>query len=333
MRRFFALLLVCLLLFSGCGRMDTQDVSAFSPAEENRLIIFTSHKEKIYEPIITEFEQRTGIWVELQTGGTVTLLERIAAGESGCDLMFGGGADSLSAYSAFFAPYTSPYSGVLAPEYDLGGGVWTPFSALPVVLIYNTKLVRQNPPERWADLLDAGWRGRIAFADPTVSGSSYTALGTFLQAVSGDADAALAALYCNLDGRVIADSGGVVTAVADGSCYVGVTLEENARKAIADGLDVAIVYPAEGTSVLPDGAAVVNGCAHEENAQQFIDFLLSPDVQRLLCTDLSRRSVRADLVSDTLPELTVLPYDLVRADGGRQTLLDAWQALRGEAAL
>ena len=108
------------------------------------------------------------------------------------------------------------------------------------------------------------------------------------------------------------------------------TLEENARKAIADGLDVAIVYPAEGTSVLPDGAAIVRGCAHEENARQFIDFLLSPDVQQLLGTELSRRSVRADTASDALPELTVLPYDLRRADERRQELFDAWQALCGE---
>ena len=286
------LLLVCLLLLTGCGRADTQDVSSFAPAEGDRLVIFTSHKETIYEPILKDFEQRTGIWVELETGGTVTLLERIAAGESGADLMFGGGADSLSAYSACFAPYVSEYAGDVAPEYDLGGGIWTPFSALPVVLIYNTKLVRQNPPERWADLLDAGWRGRIAFADPTVSGSSCTALGTLLQAVGGNTDNTLAAFFRNLDGRIIADSGGVVPAVADGSCYVGVTLEENARK--------------------------------------FIDFLLSPDVQQLLGTELSRRSVRTDTASDALPELTVLPYDLRRADERRQELFDAWQALCGE---
>ena len=74
------LLLVCLLLLTGCGRADTQDVS-FAPAEGDRLVIFTSHKETIYEPILKEFEQRTGIWVELETGGTVTLLERIAAGK------------------------------------------------------------------------------------------------------------------------------------------------------------------------------------------------------------------------------------------------------------
>ncbi len=44
--------------------------------------------------------------------------------------MFGGGADSLSAYSACFAPYVSEYAGDVAPEYDLGGGIWTPFFPL-----------------------------------------------------------------------------------------------------------------------------------------------------------------------------------------------------------
>ena len=46
--------------------------------------------------------------------------------------------------------------------------------------------------------------------------------------------------------------------------------------------------------------------------------------------ELSRRSVRADTASDALPELTVLPYDLRRADERRQELFDAWQALCGE---
>ena len=85
-----------------------------------------------------------------------------------------------------------------------------------------------------------------------------------------------------------------------------------------------------GLTELPDGAAIVRGCAHEENARKFIDFLLSPDVQQLLGTELSRRSVRTDTASDALPELTVLPYDLRRADERRQELFDAWQALCGE---
>ena len=328
MRRIIPLLLAVLLL-AGCGRADTQDASSFAPAESERLVVFTSHKEKVYKPVIEEFERRTGVWVEIETGGTATLLDRIAAGESGCDLMFGGGADSLNAYADCFTPYISTGAASVAPEYDLGDGVWTPFSLVPIVLIYNPKLVRQNLPTGWASLLDAGWRGRVAFADPAVSGSSYTALCTLVQVLGGDEEATLAAFYRNLDGRLISDSGGVVTAVADGSCYIGVTLEENARKAIDDGLDVAVVYPAEGTSILPDGAAIVRGCAHEENAQRFLDFLLLPETQESLAPELGRRSVCADAAS-ALPEIAAVPYDLARAGRERQRLLELWRALSGE---
>ena len=52
-----------------------------------------------------------------------------------------------------------------------------------MVLIYNPVLVRMNPPEGWSSLLDPAWRGRIAFTSPAVSGSSYTALATLLQAL------------------------------------------------------------------------------------------------------------------------------------------------------
>ena len=321
-------LLLALVLLAGCARAGTQDVTGLAPEEGERLVICTPHKESVYAPLIEEFEQRTGIWVRVETGGTAALLERIAAGDSGFDLMFGGGADSLDAYSGCFAPYTSSNADSIAPEYDLGGGVWTPFSVLTTVLIYNTKLVRQNPPDSWQSLLERGWRGRIAFADPVTSGSAYTALCALLQAMDGEDARVLASFVRNLDGQLLPDSADVITAVSDGSCYIGVTLEETARKAVSDGLDLAVVYPKEGACVLPDGAAVVSGCAHRENAEKFIDFLLEKETQQRLTTDFFRRSVRADLAE--APAAAVLDYDLEQACTGRQRLLEQWTALTEE---
>ena len=330
------LLLVCLLLLTGCGRVDTQDVSSFAPAEGDRLVIFTSHKETIYEPILKEFEQRTGIWVELETGGTVTLLERIAAGESGADLMFGGGADSLSAYSACFAPYVSEYAGDVAPEYDLGGGIWTPFSALPVVLIYNTKLVSPGELTGWESLLSGRWSGSIALADPTVSGSSYTAAATMLCALPGDDWDQLDRLAVQLEGRVLPDSGDVVAAVAGGSCRVGVTLEETALKRQAQGADIAIVYPEEGTSAVPDGSALIAGAPHPDNARAFLDFAQSRDVQELVVSQFSRRSVRTDVSDgDALPpadELALIDYPVRWAAELKDAFSARWPELLREDA-
>ena len=110
MKRFTALLLLLSLLLLTACTSSVQTPDGLAPGDSERLVLYTSHKKEVWWPIVKEFESRTGIWVELETGGTVTLLERIAAGESGADLMFGGGADSLSAYSACFAPYVSEYT-------------------------------------------------------------------------------------------------------------------------------------------------------------------------------------------------------------------------------
>ena len=324
-----AALLCALLLLTGCGGRDTAEWDAFAPAEEDRLVIYTSHSASVYAPIIKEFEERTGVWVQVETGGTGELLDRLEAEKDApkCDLILGGGADSLTARRELFAPYVSSLAEEIVPEYLCGDGSWTPFSSLPVVLIYNPVLVRTNPPEGWESLLDPVWRGRIAFADPLVSGSGYTALATMLQVLPEDG--VLEAFFRNLGGQILPGvtevGDAVADAVAEGSCTVGVTIEPAALELIRAGRDVALVYPREGTSAAADGMAVVSGCAHEENARKFIDFAIGRDVQEYLVEMCCRRSVRADLDQPD-DGMTLIDYDLSRAAAERDWILSLWNA-------
>lgn len=329
MRRLF-ILVSLLLLLSACGAPPETPLEDFAPAEEERLVIYTSHQESIYRPIIQEFENRTGIWVQVETGGTGTLLSRLAAEADApaCDLLFGGGADSLQSHPELFEPYTSPLNGEIQPAFRCPEGTWTAFSSLPVVLIYNPVLVRSNPPDSWRSLLDPAWRGKIAFASPVAYGSSYSALSALLQVLPGDDGELLSAFFQNLDGQVLEDTSQVVDAVADGSSYIGVLPEDAALRAIASGRDVALLRPKEGTCLLPDGMAVVSGCAHGDNARRFIDFVLREDVQRYLAEHCFRRSVRTDLSQSEEP-LDTFDYDTAWASEQRDALLTQWQALSG----
>ncbi len=200
--RGLALGLAAVLLLSGCGAGADSSGSSFAPAEEDRLVVYTSHKEEVWWPIVREFEERTGIWVDVVTGGTNELLERIAqeAEDPAADVMFGGGVDSLEVYQDCFEPYLCAGQEEIIERYRSEDGLWTPFSALPVVLIYNTKLLSPEEVTSWRDLLLPQLRGKIAFADPGVSGSCFTGLATLLQAVGGSQDDALRQFAYNLDG-------------------------------------------------------------------------------------------------------------------------------------
>ena len=329
------LLLFLLLLLTGCGGTQTAPLSC-TPPESQRLVVYTSHKEEVYTPIIREFEERTGIWVEVVTGGTNELLQQIEKEQDAprADVMFGGGVESLESYRDCFTPYICREADRIREGFQSQCGYWTPFSALPVVLIYNTKLVTAESVTSWVDLEKPAFRGNIAFADPQISGSSYTALVTRI--LAGGGEDCLSGFRAALEGRQSDSSGAVVSSVARGSALVGITLEETALQHISAGEDIALVYPADGTSCVPDGSALVKGAPHEENARRFLDFTVSEDVQSLVGQRFCRRAVRGDIPADpALPALSTLnlgDYDVEGASQNRDRLLSDWAFLLGEVA-
>lgn len=335
---FTALIILALagpLALSGCDAPQKEETPVeYAPSGDRTLVIYTSHKEEVYRPIVEEFEERTGIWVDVVSGGTGELLKRISQETDApqADVMFGGGVDSLTAYAECFSPYSCQDWDMLQAEYRSQDGLWTPFSSLPAVLIYNTKLVEAGQVTAWSDLFSPAWHGRIAFCDPGISGSSFTSLVTLLSVLENEDETSghsiLKALAENLDGRQYQSSGQVLDAVADGTDLIGVTLEETALKRIAAGEDIAIVYPADGTCSVPDGAALIKGAAHRENAGRFLDFISGRDVQSLLEKQFCRRTVRTDILpAGILPKAEELPladYDIEKAGREHDAILMSW---------
>ena len=327
MKKILILLLLLPMLLCGCGGSSADPGTL--PQPESRLMVYTSHKEEVYRPIIREFEERTGIWVELVTGGSNELLERLEGEKAAprADVMFGGGVESLESYRHLFQAVRCDQWERISQDFRQPEDDWTPFSALPLVLIYNTKLVDPAGLTGWEDLTRPEFRGKIAFADPTKSASSFTALVTVLHACGEDT---LTELARNLAGCQLSSSGEVLTAVADGESLVGITLEETALQRIAAGNNLGLVYPREGTSCVPDGTAVVAGAPHGENAEKFLNFTLSREVQQLLGSRFYRRSVREDVpLPDSLPaleEMALIAYDPRWASENREEILARWAA-------
>lgn len=319
--------------FSACEKKSSE--VSLAPGDDKLLVIYTSHKEDVYLPIIEEFEERTGIYVDIVTGGTAELLESIEKDWQNpvADVMFGGGVESLESYRDYLEPYRTGEYNMLLPQYRSEDDIWTPFSALPIVMVYNTKLVEEGSLQSWRDLLKSTFYGKIAYSSPEVSGSSYTALRTLSIAMGRLSDANVMNFANALDGKVLLTSGEVLSDVADGTALVGITVEETALKRIADGADITIVYPTDGTSIVPDGTAIVKGAKHVDNAKRFVDFVSGRDVQRFLGDNMYRRSVRSDMSQDleniNISDIKVIEYDVKRASEYREPLIMSWKFYLG----
>ena len=108
------------------------------------------------------------------------------------------------------------------------------------------------------------------------------------------------------------------------------------NKAPALREDIGVVYPAEGTSAVPDGSALILGAPHPDNARAFLEFVQSTDVQALVVSDFARRSVRQDVADrEELPteeEMGIFDYPVDWASALKEEFLTRWADYTGEGA-
>lgn len=344
---FFVLIALLALVVAACGnekaKTDTDTGSGTTTDTEKKsetkastkVTVYSPHQAEIINPIVKEFQDRTKIEVELVTGGTGELLNRMKA-ESGNplgDVFWGGGAESLAAFTENFEPYKVANDSEIDAIYKSEDGSWTGFSALPMVIMYNKDMVSEEEvPKSWNDLLDAKWKGKIAFADPAKSGSSYTQLVTMLTANKDDGQEGwdfVKKFVANLDGKVLGGSSMVFKGVADGEFPIGITLEEAAYRYISGGASVDVIYPSEGTSAVPDGMAIIKGAKNEENAKKFLDFLASKDVQEIIVKEFNRRSILDGIAAPEglIPskDIPLVDYDFKWASDNQSDVMKKFQ--------
>lgn len=326
-----------MLLLSSCrGSARQQDIESLSEKYavpgDRQLIVYTSHKEEVYMPIIREFEERTGIWVELHTGGTTQMFDEVrqVMPDSGCDIMFGGGIESYEASKDLFMPFEAKEKDVIDAAYVDPDNLFTAFTELPIVFVYNKKLVSYSEvPKSWEELFDERWKGQIAFADIHNSGTSYTILSTMSQLFDETPDTLVERFVAQLGGRILTSSGNVIPKVSDGEFLIGITLEETARKAMEQGGDISMLYPSDGTSAVPDGVAIVKNAPHSYNAGRFIDFVVGYDTQRYVEENFYRRSVRTDIAHTGYGVMKRMDFDLKESSSSMEEVFLIWDEKTG----
>jgi len=314
---------------AGCGpgRQGSRELAVYS-AEKEEIILAVSEMWAKAEPSIR---------MNNIAAGTQEIVQRVLSEKRHPlgDVVWGIGAEGPSALPQLFEPYETQERKAVDARWSqmVKGEPWQPNNIVPMCLIYNTKLVEaKDAPRSWRDLADARWKGRLAYAAPDKSGSAYTQLATMV-AVFGDNGAGwkmIGRIMANA--KILPSSGKVPKGVADGEYALGVTYENVANLYVLGKAPVKIVYPVEGTAILPDANALIRGCPHPKEARRFLDFVQGKAVQEMLARKLSLRSCRTD-VSDP-PGLP--PVDSIKAAPAfnfrwsvqhRKEFIEKWQEL------
>ncbi len=287
-------------------------VSEMDTEETGVLVLYASTPEEFLDVILNDFTEETGIEVEVVTGGTGELYNRVEAEKDNPqgDVVLGGMVYSgFLAYPDLWEDYVSVYDSELPEEYRNTNGKVTGFSLVPSALMINDDLVEGIEINGYEDLLNPELKGQIVMPDPSETSSGWEQLVNILYAMGGpESDEAwdyVDQLLANIDGAVLTSSGSVHKGVADGEYAVGLVAESMIDTYILEGMDnISKVFMEEGVVIQVDGVAIIKGCENLNSAQQFIDFLVSKDFQQTMTTcNPPRRPVRDDV---TIPDDSAL---------------------------
>jgi iron(III) transport system substrate-binding protein len=279
--------------------------------KQDGVVVYCALDNEFAQPILSEFEQSTGIHVkpewDTEQSKTIGLANRLKIEKDSprCDVFWSN--ETLQtvrlALDGVFEPYASPSAADIPAEFKDAAGLWTGFAARPRILILTTNKEMwpdDERPKSMADLANPKWKGKAALAQP-LSGTTLTH-AVVLSTVLGEHAAAkwFQSLH---DNRCVFPVGNGPTARAVGldQAAFGFTDIDDFHAVRRSGKAVDVVYPDQGegqvgTLLIPNTVALVRGAPHPDLGRKLIDFLLSRDVERRLAEcDSAQVPLREDV--------------------------------------
>jgi len=271
--------------------------------------------EETYEAEHPEIDVR---WLDM---GSQEVFDRIRTEKANpqADVWFGG-PDTIFARGAeqgLLQPYRPAWADAVpersrqAEELYFGA-----YRSMPVLVHNTTEVAPEDAPRDWDDLLDERWTDKILIRDPLASGTMRTMFGMILArsvAETGSTDAGFEWLR-RLDAQTkeyVLSPALMIEKLARGEGLVTVWDLTDILLQQDRGMPLGFTFPTSGTPVIDDSIGLVAratesesaaGAARLEAAKAFIDWVGSPEAQRLAAERVYRLPARTDLAPEELPE-------------------------------
>ena len=272
-----------LLLFIGIGT-----------AHAETLTIYSGRSKSLVEPIIKQFEEKSGIQVEVSYGGTTQLAAALLTegDKSPAALFWAQDAGALGAVSKkeMFEKLPESVLTQVPSGFRDAEGFWIATSGRARVLAYSPERVKMEElPESIFDLTQPIWKGRVGWA-PT--NASFQAFVTSLRVQVGDEKTAAWLKGMKANGvKKYAKNTPIIEALAAGEIDVGLPnhyyLLRFKSKDAGFPVEQSFFKASDpGNLVNIAGIGLLKSSKNKKSALKFVEFLLSSKAQQYFTSDV-----------------------------------------------
>jgi len=261
--------------------------------------------------------------VNMPTGDSLTRLQAEKTNPQAGFLWGGTNAQFVTAtQQGLLAPYKMKNDALITaadkdPNYN-----WYAEMLYPEVIVYNSNILNaQTAPQDWGDLADPAWKGQIVIRDVLPSGTMQTIFSSIIYPFfkqDGNPQRGYD-LLAKIDANTVVytqSPADMYTAVNQGTGSVTVwNLQDVMIQTHVTNppFPWGYIMPKSGSPILLDCVGIVNNPNQQQAAQDFMDFLMSPDEQATLSTkyyQIPAMQLPAASQAEWLKALTIKPMDI-----------------------
>jgi iron(III) transport system substrate-binding protein len=294
------LLLLILFIAVACTAQEPESAEVAQVAEakaeseeldSGKLIIYSGRSDSLVQPIIDQFAEASGIDVEVRYGSTSEmaglLLEEGA--NSPADVFYAQDPGGIGAVSeaGLFAPLPQETLDKVPPRFAAEDGSWVGISGRARTVVYNTDEISDPATELPDDLMgftDPKWNGRLGWAP---SNGSFQAMVTALRSVWGEDQTRewLQGIQAN-NPVVYPNNTPIVEAVGSGEINIGFVNHYYLYRFLTSqgeafaARNYFLPGGGPGSLIMVSGTGILQNADNAENAQRFVEFLLSLPAQQ-----------------------------------------------------
>jgi iron(III) transport system substrate-binding protein len=250
--------------------------------QEGTLVLYTSLAPTESKPLAEAFEKKYGVKVELWRALSDKVVQRAVteaqARKHAVDVLETNGPEmEMLAREKILAEFHSPFLADLPAAAIPKHRTWMPDRMNFFVVAYNTtKVQRAEIPATYEGFLDPRWKGRIGL-EATDSEWMATLVKTWGNEKGMDYFRKLSAMKPDVrKGHVL-----LAELIAAGEVPVGLTVyNSNVESLKKRGAPIDFV-PVQPVAARPQGIGIAKNAPHPHAALLFVDYVLSPEGQRL----------------------------------------------------